>query len=68
MGLEHGAWCVGCCWVLMLLLFVGGVMNIVWIALIALLVLAEKLAPGGVVIGRVTGIFLVAWGALTLFV
>src|SRR5262249_10367284 len=45
MGAEHGAYCLGCCWALMLLLFVGGVMNLLWIALITLFVLAEKLLP-----------------------
>jgi len=45
MGLEHGVFCLGCCWVLMGLLFVGGVMNLLWIAAIATFVLAEKLIP-----------------------
>jgi predicted metal-binding membrane protein len=45
MGLWHGSYCVGCCWMLMLLLFVGGVMNMVWVALIAMFILAEKLMP-----------------------
>ena len=47
MGLVHGAYCVGCCWFLMALLFVGGIMNIVWIAGLALIVLVEKVAPHG---------------------
>jgi predicted metal-binding membrane protein len=47
LGLRHGAYCVGCCWVLMALLFVGGVMNVLWIALLALLILLEKLLPFG---------------------
>jgi predicted metal-binding membrane protein len=45
MGLEHGAYCVGCCWALMLLLFVAGVMNLLWVALIAAFVFVEKLFP-----------------------
>jgi predicted metal-binding membrane protein len=45
MGIEHGVYCVGCCWVLMLLLFVAGVMNLLWVALLAGFVLAEKLLP-----------------------
>ena len=45
MGLEHGAYCVGCCWALMLLLFVAGVMNLAWVALIAAFVFVEKLFP-----------------------
>ena len=48
MGLEHGAFCVGCCWVLMALLLVGGVMNVLWVAVLAILVLAEKVAPAGI--------------------
>jgi hypothetical protein len=52
MGLRHGADCVGCCWLLMLLLFVGGVMNVAWIAGIALFVLVEKFVPAGRWIGR----------------
>jgi predicted metal-binding membrane protein len=66
MGLRHGAVCVGCCWLLMLLLFVGGVMNFAWIAGIALFVLAEKLLPAGHWIGRGVGVLLVVWGAATL--
>lgn len=68
MGLEHGAWCVGCCWLLMLLLFIGGVMNLVWIALLALLVLVEKLAPNGAVASRMSGAVLIVWGVITLAV
>ena len=55
MGVAHGAYCLGCCAVLMLLLFVGGVMNLVWIAGLTLLVAVEKLAPFGAVVARVTG-------------
>ncbi len=66
MGIEHGAWCVGCCWMLMALLFVGGVMNLVWIALLALLVLIEKIAPRGVIAGRIAGGVLIAWSVVTL--
>jgi predicted metal-binding membrane protein len=68
MGVEHGAFCVGCCWVLMALLFVGGVMNLLWIAILAVLVLAEKLAPHGLWVSRVCGAVLVAWGVATLAV
>lgn len=45
LGLRHGLYCLGCCWSLMLLLFVGGVMNLAWVALLAAVVFAEKLAP-----------------------
>lgn len=66
MGIEHGAFCVGCCWLLMALLFVGGIMNVLWIAVLAIFVLLEKIAPQGRWFARVTGIILVAWGAATL--
>jgi predicted metal-binding membrane protein len=66
LGLRHGAYCVGCCWVLMALLFVGGVMNVLWIALLALLVLLEKLTAYGRWVGRVAGIACVAAGAQVL--
>ena len=68
LGAMHGAYCVGCCWMLMLLLFVGGVMNIVWIAALALLVLIEKALSGGRWIGRGAGIVLIVWGIATLLV
>jgi predicted metal-binding membrane protein len=66
LGLRHGAYCVGCCWVLMALLFVGGVMNVLWIALLALLVLLEKLTPYGRWVARVAGVACVAAGAWML--
>lgn len=66
LGLRHGAYCVGCCWVLMTLLFVGGVMNPPWILLLALLILIEKVAPPGRLIARLAGIVLVATGAWLL--
>jgi predicted metal-binding membrane protein len=62
MGVEHGAFCVGCCWALMLLLFVGGVMNLLLVATIAGVVLIEKLLPPGRWIGKVLGAGLVAAG------
>src|SRR6516164_9652606 len=65
MGLRHGAYCIGCCWALMALLFVGGVMNVVWIAVLALLVLAEKVAPKGIWVSRAAGAVLIAWGLAT---
>jgi predicted metal-binding membrane protein len=68
LGLRHGAYCVGCCWMLMAVLFVGGVMNLVWISVLTLLVLIEKLAPAGKTIGQFAGIVLVAWAAATLLV
>src|SRR6185437_6074144 len=62
MGLNHGIKCAGCCWFLMLLLFVAGVMNLWWIALLTLLVLIEKIAPRGLFIGKIAGILFVVWG------
>jgi predicted metal-binding membrane protein len=66
MGLKHGAYCTGCCWFLMALLFVAGVMNVWWIALISILVLLEKILPQGLIIARIAGIFLIGWGAWML--
>lgn len=60
-GLHHGVYCLGCCWALMGLLFVGGVMNLLWIAGLAALVLIEKLLPLGGRISQVTGVLLIAW-------
>jgi predicted metal-binding membrane protein len=65
MGAIHGAFCVGCCWLLMALLFVGGVMNLAWIAALTLLVAAEKLLPFGRAIPIATGVALIV-GALAL--
>ena len=62
MGLHQGLFCLGCCWVLMSLLFVLGVMNLLWIAALAAIVLAEKVAPAGHQLGRLTGLLLIAWG------
>lgn len=66
-GAKHGLFCLGCCWILMALLFVGGLMNLLWIAALALLVLIEKLLPTGVRVSRWTGIALMVWGAIVLF-
>lgn len=62
MGLRHGAYCVGCCWVLMALLFVAGVMNLFWVAVIALFVMAEKILAKGELLGYVAGMALVSGG------
>jgi predicted metal-binding membrane protein len=66
MGLRHGVFCLGCCWLLMGLLFVGGVMNLAWVAAIAVLVLAEKIVPAGRLTTWATGGLLLAWGLFTL--
>ncbi|MFZ0151468.1 MAG: DUF2182 domain-containing protein [Xanthobacteraceae bacterium] len=55
LGLRHGLYCVGCCWALMVLLFVGGVMNLFWIAALGVLVLLEKVRPDGQIIARLAG-------------
>lgn len=67
LGVLHGAYCVGCCWLLMALLFVVGVMNMVWIVGLTLLIAAEKLLPGGQWVARVAGIAMIAWGTGLLF-
>jgi predicted metal-binding membrane protein len=61
MGVEHGAYCVGCCWLLMGLLFVVGVMNLLWVAAIAAFVLLEKLVPRGELVARASGVALLAF-------
>ncbi|MHB1215646.1 MAG: DUF2182 domain-containing protein [Thiobacillus sp.] len=62
MGVRHGLYCTGCCWLLMLVLFVVGVMNLLWIALLAAFVLLEKTLPWGRLISHTTGLALIAWG------
>jgi predicted metal-binding membrane protein len=62
MGLHHGLYCLGCCWVLMALVFAAGVMNLGWVALVAVAILVEKVAPRGDVVGRCAGLVLLAAG------
>lgn len=62
LGLRHGIFCVGCCWPLMTLLFIGGVMNVLWIAGLAIFVLAEKVVPAGRILSRIAGIGFAAIG------
>jgi predicted metal-binding membrane protein len=66
MGLVHGGYCLGCCWFLMTLLFVGGVMNPFWIGALALYVLLEKLAPADLWLSRASGVILSSAGVLAL--
>ena len=66
LGAQHGAYCVGCCWLLMALLFVGGVMNLIWIAALAIVVMIEKVLPQGQWIGRAAALALTGWGVATL--
>ena len=65
LGLRHGAYCVGCCWMLMTLLFVGGVMNVLWMGLLALFVLLEKVIPWAR-LAHLVGVIFVAAGAWLL--
>jgi predicted metal-binding membrane protein len=66
MGVVHGAFCLGCCWVLMALLFVGGVMNLLWVVAIAVFVVLEKSTPFGIRAGRVIGCAMACVGLLAL--
>jgi predicted metal-binding membrane protein len=66
MGAHHGLYCLGCCWFLMILLFVGGVMNVYWILGLALFVFVEKVAGAGVLLGRLAGAGLLASGLYVL--
>jgi predicted metal-binding membrane protein len=68
MGVTHGFACVGCCWALMLLLFAGGVMNLVVIAALTVVVAAEKLLPYGAWIARASGAVMIAAGAWVIAV
>ena len=66
MGLAHGAYCLGCCWALMCVLFVVGVMNLAWVAVLTVMVLLEKIGPAGVWIARVAGVAIAIRGILLL--
>jgi len=62
MGIRHGTFCVGCCWLLMVLLFVAGVMNLLWVAVIAAYVLVEKIIPAGHWVSRGIGLCVIVGG------
>lgn len=66
MGLRHGAYCAGCCWALMALMFVLGVMNLLWMAALAAFMLIEKVVPAGHRVDQAAGALLVLWGALVV--
>ena len=66
LGLRHGIFCIGCCWALMTLLFVGGIMNVLWIAALTIFVLAEKVVPAGRSLARAAGIGFAAFGVWVL--
>jgi predicted metal-binding membrane protein len=67
LGVRHGVYCLGCCWMLMALLFVGGIMNLLWVVGLTLIVAIEKLASRGARIGKTAGVALVVWGLAKLF-
>jgi predicted metal-binding membrane protein len=66
MGFRHGIFCLGCCWALMAVLFVVGVMNLAWVGVLTLFILAEKIGPGGARVSRAGGAILIALGAVLL--
>ncbi len=66
MGIRHGLYCLGCCWALMALLFVGGAMNLLWIAALAGLVAIEKLVPKGEVVARALGAIMIGFGVVIM--
>jgi predicted metal-binding membrane protein len=65
MGMDHGAYCLGCCWGLMLVLFVVGIMNIAWMGILALVIFIEKISKHGVVISKTVGGLLILLGLVT---
>ena len=66
MGMSHGSYCLGCCWALMGVLFVVGVMNLMWVAAIAIFVLMEKVGPAGTMVARVAGVAMIVTGVYVL--
>ncbi len=66
MGLHHGLYCTVCCWLLMALMFVLGVMNMAWMAVLTILMLAEKIAPRGHWLANASGVLFLAWGLVLL--
>jgi predicted metal-binding membrane protein len=66
MGLHHGVYCLGCCWALMLVLFVVGVMNLVWVAVIAAFILLEKITPSGVFVSRAGAGIMIVFGLVLI--
>ena len=66
MGFEHGAYCLGCCWGLMLVLFVVGMMNLVGMVILSVVIFSEKVVPYGQIIGKLTALALIVIGLITL--
>ncbi len=62
MGLRYGTFCLGCCWLLMCVLFVTGVMNLIWVVVLTLVVLFEKALPRGLWVARFAGVGMIGWG------
>ena len=67
MGIEHGAYCLGCCWLLFVILFPLGMMNIAVLALLTALIFAEKVLPVGRAVSAIAGVALVVYGAVVVF-
>ena len=66
MGFSHGSYCLGCCWALMCVLFVVGVMNLTWVATLTGFVLIEKIGPAGAIVARVAGAAMVVIGIVAI--
>jgi predicted metal-binding membrane protein len=66
MGLHHGVYCLGCCWALMGVLFVVGVMNLLWVAALTCFVLLEKVGPAGVILARIAGVAMILIGIVEI--
>jgi predicted metal-binding membrane protein len=66
LGARHGIYCLGCCWAVMLILFVVGVMNLVWVAALTAFILVEKFGPTGARFARAGGVAMTLLGVLTL--
>jgi len=66
MGLRHGLYCLGCCWALMALLFAVGVMNLIWVAVLTVFILAERVGQGGAVVARVGGVVMIGLGVFLI--
>jgi predicted metal-binding membrane protein len=66
MGLRHGAYCLGCCWALMCVLFAVGVMNLIWVAALTGFVLLEKIGPAAFIVTAVAGVAMVVGGVLLM--
>ncbi len=66
MGLDHGLYCIGCCWALMLLMFVGGAMSVLTMAALSVFILAERLLPPGPWVSKLPGLAMLAWGGWVL--